>query len=779
MLQQKKSILALAIIAAFSQITELQAAPGKMYGLKHPFTIQDLPAKSTLRQRLESLPTNAKERGLQWLHTFDFPAEDSSYLSLDNNGGVFYIDSGLPEEASQTTSSSTSTTIVIDPANVFNLHSRPGSSKTVFLDFDGHIITGTAWNSSTGVTSYAAVAYDLDGNSADFSNEERMRIAEIWHRIAEDYSPFDIDVTTQQPVSFGPSVGRLLFTRNTDAKGVAMPSQTAGGVAYVNVFGLSSYATTYSPALVYFNQLGSGFAPYMAEAASHEFGHNLGLSHDGVIDGTQNSKCLNTTGYFCGLGTGYVSWAPIMGVGYYTNVTEWSKGEYFSANNTQDDLNIISGKLGYRPDDTGNITAGAKPLVIDTAGNITVTTPEFDPANTSPINKGVIETGTDIDVFSLDVGVGPVNITVKPAWAAFPRNSTRGANLDIDIKLYDQYGVVVASDPIDDTFATITTTLVAGRYYLAVSGIGNAVTPYSDYGSLGEYFISGIVTPVVADTMPPNPNPMSWAQAPLAQGKNSISMAASTAYDDSGVVEYQFQCLSGGSACINSAWQTSPSYTINGLSPGTSYTFAVVARDASGNVTQPSLNASATTLANQTPVAGNDNATLDEDGSITIAVLNNDSDPDNDTLAIISVGSATHGTATISGNTIIYKPVSNYFGSDTFSYATSDGFGGNASAQVTVLVNPVNDAPVANSDSAKVVKGNAVTINVLANDSDVDGDSLTLVSLTKPTKGTATILGNTVSYITGTKTGNDTFSYTVIDGKGGSRSAAITVNITR
>lgn len=191
------------------------------------------------------------------------------------------------------------------------------------------------------------------------------------------------------------------------------------------------------------------------------------------------------------------------------------------------------------------------------------------------------------------------------------------------------------------------------------------------------------------------------------------------------------------------------------------------------------MNASATTLANKTPVLSNDNATLDEDSSITIAVLNNDSDPDNDTLSIISIGSAAHGTATISGNTIIYRPVINYFGSDTFSYTTSDGFGGNASAQVTILVNPVNDAPVANPDSAKVIKGNAATINVLANDSDVDGDSLTLASLTKPTKGTATIVGNTVSYVAGTKTGNDTFSYTVIDGKGGSRSTSITVNVTR
>ncbi len=71
-----------------------------------------------------------------------------------------------------------------------------------------------------------------------------------------------------------------------------------------------------------------------AEAASHEAGHTLGLGHDGA-NGTQ-------TEYYGGQGSGNTGWAPIMGVGYDQTVTQWSKGEYANANNTQDDLAIIS-----------------------------------------------------------------------------------------------------------------------------------------------------------------------------------------------------------------------------------------------------------------------------------------------------------------------------------------------------------------------------------------------------------------------------------------------------
>jgi hypothetical protein len=759
-----------------------------MFGKDAPFQITDLPVQSQLRQRLESLPGPARQRAMSWLHSFAFPENDLESLQVDDDGGVFYSDTQKPKPVSGEQITASSTALTLPAVDTFQLHSRPGASKKVFLDFDGHVISGTAWNGSGGTLN--AVAFDLvDPDKpgyfpTNFSSDERNRIAETWHRIAEDLAPFDIDVTTEEPASFGPTVGRILFTRDTDANGLAMPSKGAGGVAYVNVWGLSTYSTSYSPALVYYNNLGPNHPPFMAEAGAHEFGHNLGLSHDGVLDGTQNPKCLTSTGYYCGLGSGYVSWAPIMGVGYYTNVTEWSKGEYPSANNTQDDMSIIGGKLQYRSDDRSNILTGATPLAVEVDGGILVTNPQNDPANIEFDNKGIIETRSDVDMFWFDAAAGSVNITVTPAWAAYYRTSARGANLDIEAKLYNQSGIQIAgSDPSSDTNATIAATVSAGRYYLAVAGIGNSITPYSDYGSLGEYFISGNVPPSATDTTPPTPNPMGWASLglPDAQGsKNSVAMTATTATDASGGVEYQFRCVAGGPGCVNSAWQTSSSYLATGLAASTSYSFSVVARDLFGNTTAASSPiVVAVTAGNQPPLATNDSATLNEDGTVTISVLSNDSDPDADNLTVSSTGPAAKGAVTNNGNSITYKPTANYYGSDSFSYTVSDGFGGIATANVTVTVNAVNDAPLAIADSSSVSAGKSITIGVLANDSDIDQDPITPVSTTPPSKGSAMISGNSVIYTAGNKIGTDTFSYTIGDGHGGKATATISVTLKR
>lgn len=482
----------LILLFAIAQDAAGEPSRGKFFGKGAPFQATDLPSKSRLRQRLESLPEPAKLRAMSWLHSFSFPENDLETLETDGEGNVYYSDTEIPKLISGLQSVSSAAAIALPVVDAFQLHSRPGASKKVYLDFDGHVISGTAWNGS--VATYNAVPFDIDNDPAGFSSEERNRIAEIWHRIAEDYAPFNIDVTTQKPADFGPTIGRILFTRDTDASGLAMPSKGAGGVAYVNVWGLSNYATSYSPALVYYNNLVS-HPPYMAEAGAHEFGHNLGLSHDGVIDGSKNPNCLNNTAYFCGLGSGYVSWAPIMGVGYYTNVTEWSKGEYPSANNSQDDLGIMGGKLGYRADDKSNTMTGASPLTVETDGSILVTNPQNDPGNVEYDNKGVIETRTDVDMFWFDAAAGAININVTPAWAAFYRSSLRGANMDVVARLYNRFGTQIASSgPLNNTNATITATVSAGRYYLSIGGTGSSVTPYSDYGSLGEYFISGKVT---------------------------------------------------------------------------------------------------------------------------------------------------------------------------------------------------------------------------------------------------------------------------------------------
>ena len=483
----KKSTFIVVVILLVLALTSMQGfAQGasqpqsRMYGKGAPFQIEDLPP-GQLRWALEALPAAAKSRAMENLHSFSFPHQDIDSLRVDSQGGIFYICNIEVDNATVADeTAAVAPALSFDPSKAFLLHSRPNSPNKVFLNFQGGVISGTAWSSAT----LNAVPYDTDGNPAVFSDAERRVIADVWHRVAEDYEPFDIDVTTERPASFGPKVGHVMITKDTDANGAAMPAKGAGGVAYVGVWGYSNYATTYSPAFVYFNNLGTTVAHYISEAASHEFGHNLSLSHDGT----------STTGYYQGLGTGNVSWGPIMGVGYYTQVTQWSKGEYPDANNHEDDIAIIASKVTFRPDGHGNSMATAAMLAVDPDGTVWSSNPEDDPDNIYPENKGVIEQAADVDFFAFDHAGGAISFTVKPAWEAF-ETSKRGANLDIQAILYDSLGNIIASsDPLNDTFASVSATVGAGRCYLAITGVGNSVTPYSDYGSIGQYFINGTVT---------------------------------------------------------------------------------------------------------------------------------------------------------------------------------------------------------------------------------------------------------------------------------------------
>lgn len=182
--------------------------------------------------------------------------------------------------------------------------------------------------------------------------------------------------------------------------------------------------------------------------------------------------------------------------------------------------------------------------------------------------------------------------------------------------------------------------------------------------------------------------------------------------------------------------------------------------------------------ANRSPIADDDSATVNEDGSVTINVLANDSDPDGDSIRLASVTQGASGSVQISGSAVVYRPKSNIAGTDSFTYSVEDGQGGAASARVAVTIRPVNDAPVAADDSGATDAGVAVTIKVLANDSDIDGDSLQVSGVGQASNGSVSNNGASVTYTPRSGfDGSDSFTYTVIDGKGGSDTARVTVTV--
>ena len=503
--------------AAWSQATA-PAVPGQPVPGGRQFTpgswsrLDELPS-GRLRTRLQGLSPGTRQRALDALRSTHFPEQDlvGESLQLDDEGNVYYADpppAGPPPEQPQRRLQGSSAQAPAAPVPVspfpasLVFHSRPGSANKLYLDFDGETVVSTVWNLNLARSAIHATPLDLDNNPATFSDDEQAATKEIWQRVAEDYAPFNIDVTTERPstltnTSASRTTGHVVITNSHEANGNPLDSPDAGGVAYVNKFGISGSGSSnnywyWRPAWVYFDNT-SYYAPYIADAVSHEAGHNLGLTHDGNLFGTD----APTKEYYYGHGSGDTSWAPIMGAAYDRDVSQWSKGQYYGANNTQDDLAVIASKLAYRPDDRGNSIAAATPLTLSGA-TITSTTPNSDPGNLVPANKGVLSTNTDVDVFSLQWTGGRINLNVKPSFIAGPFYDTSAGNLDVLLELRDANGTLLASNnPPTLTNAFVSPALSPGLYYLYVrnTGVGNplAVTPdgYTSYGSIGQYFVSG------------------------------------------------------------------------------------------------------------------------------------------------------------------------------------------------------------------------------------------------------------------------------------------------
>ena len=186
----------------------------------------------------------------------------------------------------------------------------------------------------------------------------------------------------------------------------------------------------------------------------------------------------------------------------------------------------------------------------------------------------------------------------------------------------------------------------------------------------------------------------------------------------------------------------------------------------------------AVTNVNEPPMAAADTARTAEDEGVAIDVLANDTDVEGDALRVESVTAPAHGTAWIaSAGRVLYTPEADWHGTDRFAYMVADGNGGRATAEVVVVVEPVNDAPEAMADTARTAEDGEVLIDVLANDRDVEGDELRIESVTTPAHGTALIAsGGGVLYAPEADWhGTDRFAYAVADGNGGRRTAEVVV----
>ena len=452
---------------------------------------------------------------------------------LDRRGRVFIVEE-MAQPLAATTPAAAGSGLVdgtLAPLDqTFLLHSKPGAQRTIHLNFKGAALSGTAWNSSGGTLN--ALPFDLDGIPYSFSTAELQRIQSIWQRVAEDYAPFDVDVTTEavplDRISRAGSTDAVYGTTVLITSTAGVYSCSCGGVAYLGVFDDTS--DHYKPALVFYNQLGAGNEKYVAEAISHEAGHNMGLAHDGTA----------SVGYYQGHGSGATGWGPIMGVGYYQALVQWSKGEYSGANNSQDDYAVMqSNGLPLRSDDHGGTAATATPLSGTSAGGLSTLAA-----------LGVIERPGDVDMFSFAAGAGSASFSVSPA--------VRAANLDALVTLRNAAGTTLLTvNPADAVNASFSTTLpAAGTYILSVHGTGKGDPlngGYSNYGSLGQYAVAATVP------TPSSQAPTAVITASALRGTAPLTVAYSGAGSrdaDGSVQAWDWSFSDGGSASGTSSIRT-------------------------------------------------------------------------------------------------------------------------------------------------------------------------------------------------------------------------------
>ncbi len=182
----------------------------------------------------------------------------------------------------------------------------------------------------------------------------------------------------------------------------------------------------------------------------------------------------------------------------------------------------------------------------------------------------------------------------------------------------------------------------------------------------------------------------------------------------------------------------------------------------------------ASTEANNPPVADDQSITTDEDSSVSITLTASDSD--GDTLSYAIVNNPTHGTLSGTAPELTYTPDSDYNGTDTFTFIAVDGKSISNSATVTITINPVNDAPIANNQSVITIKETPISINLGA--SDPDDDPLTYAIVDDPVYGA---LSGTIPNLTYTPepefSGTDNFTFTASDGTVTSNTASCLITV--
>ena len=400
------------------------------------------------------------------------------------------------------TSTFTGTPPTVTATSAFQLHSRPGAAKVLYLDFNGHTTPANVGGWKT--TPIVTPAFQLAGTASPTDQLNLNAIRDIWLHVAEDFAPWDIDVTTEQPPTTARGQRCVIGGSVMNWLGVS----GVMGVAHLNSFGGAINGNDDNN-FVFIDNNYPTMKPTTSNVevtilcVAHEVGHTLGLQHWGeTASGTGQSY---TAGHAVAAHAGITTACPIMGnsglVGWPSacNLNQWSKGDYPFSNIVQDDVATITTFAPKVADDHGN-----------TLGTATVV------SGTSLTGGGVISDSTDVDLFKITPGVGALTLTVTPHL----KYRNYNGNLKVGLSLYNASGVAVAGTySVSSMGSTLTYNIpTGGTYYIKVNGLGYDPTKgtsqvptntgvtgtivgtsagFTNYGSIGRYGLAGSWQPLM------------------------------------------------------------------------------------------------------------------------------------------------------------------------------------------------------------------------------------------------------------------------------------------
>jgi len=503
------------------------------------------------------------------------------------------------------TSTYTGVAPTVTAVTAFQLHSRPGASKTLYLDFKGHTTPAGYWDTNA----VTVPAFKMAGTATALDQVNLNAIRDIWLHVAEDFAAWDIDVTTDAiGIQTKPGLRCVIGGRQDAVPGLGFSTM---GVAYLGSFGNAGFGNNLlngldcnnfvfidctNPATgendTSMNPTTSNYEVTIL-CVAHEVGHTVGLNHWGETaagTGQAYTRGHTVSGY-----TGVAHVSAIMGnsalPGWPSvcNLNQWSKGDYpFSVADTgvagtQDDIATISTfatKLVGARDDHG-----------DTLATATVV------SGTSITAGGVIADSTDVDLMKITPGAGALSLTVSPHL----KYRNYNGNLKVGISLLNSAGVTVAKNYVTNSMGNTLSYNVptAGTYYIKVNGVGydplrsagsqvwtstgitgtviGTSAGFTNYGSIGRYGLTG-----------------SWqafAQAPVAVitsdrsgGVRPVTVAfdgRSSSDPDGLVVGYAWNFGDPSSGAANTSTLANPVHTYSG--PAGNYTASLVVTDNSGN----------------------------------------------------------------------------------------------------------------------------------------------------------------------------------------------------